>query len=69
MATEHWNQLKKRCCKHLRSREMFYDSDTADDEAYSSGLFWCAHTENCLGPDGQACGDEECGGDRGCHET
>jgi hypothetical protein len=35
----------------------------SDDRA-----FWCQHTFKCLGPDGQAVGEEECVPGRGCYE-
>ena len=69
MSTELPNPCGHKPCKHLRSREMFYDTsnDGAVDD-YASGIFWCANTETCLGPDGTPADDESCGKDRACHE-
>lgn len=68
MSGESWNELNNRACKHLRSKEMFYESKTAKADKYDSGIFWCHCTEKCLGPDGEAAGDDECGSDRSCFE-
>ena len=57
-----------RPCRHLRSKEMFYDSGTPPGESHQSGIFWCTHTANCLGPDNRPASGEDCGLDRNCYE-
>ena len=39
-------------CRNLRSKEMYYAYGQEDDD-YSSGVFWCAKTQEGFGPDGQ----------------
>jgi hypothetical protein len=58
-------------CRCLRSKEMFTHEDEPgwDVTQSSSGIFWCMHTQNCLGPDGQVANPENCSGGRSCHET
>ena len=69
MPDEKMKLLTNRPCKHLRSKEMFYDvgSDPQDDDG-ASGIFWCTHSENCLGPDGRPADDEDCSSHRECFE-
>jgi hypothetical protein len=47
---------------------MFYDSGPASEESPGSGIFWCTHTTNCLGPDGKPASDEDCHPDRNCYQ-
>lgn len=59
------NQL----CQCLRSKEMFYAEDPIRALAQSgSGIYWCIHTQNCLGPDGQAAQPSACQPGRGCYK-
>ena len=61
MSDEKLTLLNKRPCKHLRSKEMFYDTgDQTQADEYASGIFWCMHSDNCLGPDGLPADDEDC---------
>ena len=87
MASNEGNRTGNRVCKHLRSKEMFYQSETGaraagptgsagawtrcagEDDDLASGLFWCMHSQTCLGPDGGAAGDEECLPGRLCYEV
>jgi len=60
-------------CRRLRCKEMFYDTDTPAAPATppdyrGSGIFWCTHTQNCLGPDGTPASDAACAPGRGCFE-
>ena len=56
-------------CEKLRWKGMFIQAEwnptvqRSDDRA-----FWCQHTFKCLGPDGQAVGEEECTPGRACFE-
>lgn len=57
-------------CRLLRCKEMFVDTGEGFDiRNTGSGIFWCSHTQNCLGPDGQAAGPENCGPERSCYEA
>ena len=64
-----WNDLSARPCKHLKSKEMFYNSPTARDDAYASGIFWCQRTFQCIGPDGNVAEHEHCRNHRDCYEV
>ena len=67
MSTDSSTQRKHRPCKHLRSKEMFYDTGETAEKEYGSGTFWCEHTNQCLGSDGGPADDEDCGPDRNCY--
>lgn len=51
-------------CRHLRSKEMFYQA--SEDDEFASGLYWCTRTEEVFGPDGQAAGKKQCCVGRSC---
>ncbi len=55
-------------CRCLRSKEMFIDVDSRAP-SFGSGIFWCIHTQNCLGPDGQVADLESCKPGRACYES
>ncbi|MHC4405672.1 MAG: hypothetical protein ACYTG0_38995 [Planctomycetota bacterium] len=57
-----------RPCRHLRAKEMFYDTGAAPEDDSGSGIFWCGHTQNCLGPDERPASTDDCGPDRHCYE-
>jgi len=54
-------------CRHLRSKEMYYQSYGTPEDEFSSGVYWCTKTQENFGPDGQSCGQEECCGERPCY--
>lgn len=56
-------------CRCLRTKGMFIDAepDPAVPDT-SSGIYWCIHTMNQLGPDGEVAGPERCVQGRGCWE-
>ena len=57
-------------CRRLRSKEMYIDSEHDPTVPSShSGLFWCMHSQNCLGPDGDVVTQENCKPGRGCFEA
>ncbi len=57
-------------CRLLRCKEMFIDTgDTFDIRNTGSGIYWCSHTQTCLGPDGQAAEPDNCKTGRGCFES
>jgi len=58
-------------CRCLRSKEMYIHIDEpgwsmADSH---SGIFWCIHTQNCIGPDGQVVEPQNCTPGRSCHQA
>ena len=55
-------------CKHMRSKEMYYQSDQRDGDEYSGGIYWCAKSHETFGPDGGAVQRSECTPDRACFE-
>jgi hypothetical protein len=61
-------RLKTQTCKHLRSKEMFYDNGIPLEERGSSGIFWCMRTHHCMGPDGTAVDREDCVPGRSCYQ-
>lgn len=54
-------------CRNLRSKEMYYQSYGQEDDEFSSGLCWCAQTQEGFGPDGAPAGKTECCAGRGCY--
>jgi len=59
----------RQICRCLRSKEMFtHDEPGWDIRSSSSGIFWCLHTQNCLGPDGQIADPDNCQAGRSCHQ-
>ena len=57
-------------CRRLRCKEMFIETEVAFDiTATGSGAYWCSHTQNCLGPDGQVAGPSSCNAGRECFEA
>jgi hypothetical protein len=57
-------------CRCLRSKEMFIHAE-ADTRlpSGSSGIFWCIHTYNCLGPDGRVAEPASCKPGRACYDA
>ena len=68
LSTDSWNRLNNRPCKHLQSKEMFYETATPPGDEHGSGIFWCARTQNCLGPDNKPAETEGCLPERRCYE-
>jgi len=59
-STEATSRVEFPCC-NLRSKAMYYGGE--DDD----GVFWCAKTEENVGPDGQPAGKTECCNGRSCY--
>jgi len=57
----------KPLCRHLRSKEMYYQNYGAAEDEFASGIFWCGKTQENFGPDGEPCGKAECCGERPCY--
>ena len=63
------HQIRKGLCRRLRWKGMFIEA--ASDPALPTtrdDLFWCTHTMNCLGPDGEVARSDDCRTDRECYE-
>jgi hypothetical protein len=54
-------------CRHLRSKEMYYQTYGQADDEFSSGIYWCGKTQENFGPDGEPCGQGECAAGRPCY--
>ena len=57
-------------CRCLRWKGQFIAAERDPSVPRSNdGLFWCAHTQKCIGPDGQVAEPGNCSGaERGCYE-
>ncbi len=56
-------------CQCLRCKEMFIETGEPFKMAETgSGIYWCSHTQNPLGPDGQVADHENCRPGRSCYE-
>ncbi len=57
-------------CRRLRTKGMFIEVEEVDPtvEGTNDGTFWCTHTQNCLGPDGEVADGESCRPGRGCFD-
>jgi hypothetical protein len=53
-------------CRHLRSKEMYYQAPGQMDDEFSSGVYWCGKTQENFGPDGEPVGTCECSSSRTC---
>ena len=56
-------------CTSLRWKGQFILSEHDPNVQRSNdGLFWCMHTQNCIGPDGEVAEPGNCSSKkRGCH--
>lgn len=54
-------------CRHLRSKEMYYQEYGAPEDEFSSGIYWCGKTQENFGPDGEPCSKGHCSGERACY--
>lgn len=63
--------VSRAVCRHIRSKEMFYEFEGQPDpiQASGSGIYWCIHTQNCLGPDGKVAEPKSCQPGRDCFEA
>ena len=66
---EQFPELKDGHCRHIRSKEMFYQIERPDAPNYSARLYWCQHTQIPLGPDQDPCEMGTCNGKRSCFES
>lgn len=58
-------------CRCLRSKEMYLHVDQLDwkTEGSHSGIYWCIHTQNCVGRDGRVAEPASCQPGRSCYEA
>lgn len=56
-------------CRLLRSKWMFIEAEPDPTVPHGdSSVYWCVHTQNCLGPDGGVANLENCKPSRACYE-
>ncbi len=59
-----------RLCRYLRSKGMYIDVEPDHQVPNpSDGFCWCAHTQNCLGPDRRPVETARCQPGRDCFEA
>ncbi len=69
MSNPNFSVIPHAHCGSLRCKEMFVDDDPLLSlRTSASGIYWCSHTQNCLGPDGQVADPENCKPGRSCYE-
>jgi hypothetical protein len=69
MITNQQSQTQNAVCRFLRCKEMFIDTgEPFDIRNTGSGLYWCAHTQTVIGPDGQVAEPDNCVAGRSCHQ-
>ena len=57
-------------CRLLRSKWMFIEAEPDPTVPRSdSGICWCVHTQDCLGPDGEIANMENCKPGRACYKS
>ncbi len=56
-------------CRHIRSKEMYYQPPGTPEDEFSSGIYWCVKTQENTGPDGKSCDKCECGPERACYQS
>jgi hypothetical protein len=69
--SERSNATHPNLCRALRwkGQFIFAEADSAAS-ASSDGLFWCLHTQTCIGPDGELAEPAHCASkSRVCHGT
>ncbi len=60
----------KQLCRRLRTKTMFYQAEPDPTVPRSNDTsYWCTHSMNCMGPDGEVAGPETCRPGRGCFES
>ena len=68
---ERFNTNHPDLCPSLRWKGQFIHAEPDPSvPACNDGLFWCMHTQNCIGPDGKVAEPGNCSSkQRGCHGT
>jgi hypothetical protein len=68
---ERFDTTKETLCTSLRWKQQFISSEhDATVPPSNDGLFWCMHTQTCIGPDGELAEPGNCSAPgRKCHGT
>ncbi len=68
---ERFNTKNPNLCSALRWKGQFILSEPdVNVQRSNDGLFWCMHTQTCIGPDGNVAEPGNCASkQRGCHGT
>lgn len=66
---ERFDTNRPTLCSQLRWKGMYIWAEKDPTVGPTSdGFFWCTHTQNCLGPDGNLAEPSKCdSGERKCH--
>jgi hypothetical protein len=67
---ERFDTNRPNLCSNLCWKGMYIWAGPADPTVgpTSDGIFWCHHTHNCLGPDGELAEPSKCdSSERKCH--
>jgi hypothetical protein len=69
--SERFNTNRRDLCPALRWKRQFIQAEADPTVPRSNdGLFWCIHTQTCIGPDGKLAEPGNCcSASRGCHGT
>jgi hypothetical protein len=69
--SERFDTSREELCSALRWKGQFIESERDSTVPPSNdGLFWCMHTQTCIGPDGLLAEPGNCSSKmRGCHGT
>jgi hypothetical protein len=67
--SERFNTTHRDLCSALRWKAQFILAEPDPTVPHSNeGLFWCIHTQTCIGPDGKLAEPGNCSSSRrGCH--
>lgn len=61
-------QIDQDRCTNLRWKGMYISVEWDNSVQHGNDrLYWCQHTQNCIGPDGKAVDDYECNEGRRCY--
>ena len=69
--TDRFDISNPNLCTALRWKGQFILSEPDPEVQHSNdGLFWCLHTQTCIGPDGEVAEPGNCSSkNRSCHGT
>ena len=68
-ANARFDTTRTNLCPSLRWKRQFFEAQRAASVPNSNeGLFWCVHTQTCIGPDGEVAEPGNCcSATRTCH--
>ena len=69
--SERFDTAREELCSALRWKGQFIEAERdASVPPSNDGLFWCMHTQTCIGPDGKLAESGNCSSKvRACHGT